>query len=171
MDTLGSVVTVHSGDHGQRHLCNATGEKQTPRKTTRFCGLRRFPHSGLRAPVPDVAGGEPLVEKILLDGGAGLLEQGAEVPEHAHIGQLVALDPLLGVHLEDRTQDVQVESLGIRMTSWGQTSCFRPPFRVTSQQVVLHQTTLGTSRASLQQELESARSSQLEPGRSQLPKA
>ena len=85
MATLGSVVTVHSGDHGQRHLCSATGEKRTPRKTTRFCGLRRFPHSGLRAPVPDVAGSEPLVEKFLLDGGAGLLEQGSEVPEHAHI--------------------------------------------------------------------------------------
>ena len=59
---------------------NARRERQT-----RFCGLRRFPHSGLRAPVPDVAGSEPLVEEFLLDGGAGLLEQGSKVPEHAHI--------------------------------------------------------------------------------------
>ena len=119
MGTLGSVATVHTGDHGWRHHCNATGEKQTSRKTTRFCGLRCFPHSGLRAPVPDVAGGEPLVEKILLDVGAGLLEQGSKVPENAHIGQL---NPKPHVDLEDRTQDAQVESLGIRMTSW----C-RPP--------------------------------------------
>ena len=39
MAALGSAITVHSGDDGKRHLCNAPEEKQTPRKTTRFCGL------------------------------------------------------------------------------------------------------------------------------------
>ena len=122
---LGSAVTVHSGDNGWRHLCNATDEEQTPRKTTRFCGRRRLPHSRLRTPVPDVAGGEPHLEQVLLDVGAGVLEQQSEVPEHAHIGQStsdVALIPLLGVDLEDGAQDAQVESLGIRMTSREQTS-------------------------------------------------
>ena len=48
-------------------------------------------------------------------GDAEFLEQRSEVPEHAHI----ELAPHLSVHLEDRTQDAQVESLGIRMTSRG----------------------------------------------------
>ena len=153
LGALGSAVTVHSGDNGRWHLCNAIDEEQTPRKTARFCGLRRFPHSGLRAPVPDVAGGEPHVEQFLLNVGAGVLEQRSEVPEHAHIGQLI---PVASVDLEDGTQDPQVESLGVRMTSWG-----RPPV---SDPIQSHFTARiatpasSTSRASLQQQLESARS-------------
>ena len=113
MAALGSAITAQSGDNSQVDPHTETDEKQKPRKTTCFCGLGPLPHSGLRAPVPDVAGGEPHLEKFLLVVDAGFLEQGPKVPEHAHVGQPVAV---LSVDLQHRTQDTQVESRGIRMT-------------------------------------------------------
>ena len=100
-----------------RHNTDITkSEHQAQRATIQVCALRHYPHSGLRAPIPDVTGGEPHLEAVLLDVEARVLVQRSEVPEHAHV-----LEPkkavLLHVQLQDSGHDFQMKALRVRMTS------------------------------------------------------
>ena len=82
----------------------------------RVCALRPCPHSGLRAPIPDVTGGEPHLEEVLLVVEARVLVQRSEVPEHAHVLHLAPSNPL-DVRLQHSGHDFQMKALRVRMTS------------------------------------------------------
>ena len=71
------------------------------------CSLRSCPYCGLRTPIPDVTGGEPLPEQLFLDIVTFGLVQGAKVPEH---GNVLRRSVHVVVHLEVRLQKVAHDS-------------------------------------------------------------
>ena len=108
-----------------RHNTDITkSEHQGQRGTIRVCALRHCPHSGLRAPIPDVAGGEPHLEEVLLVVEARVLVQRSEVPEHAHVLHPPHA-PVLDVRLQHSGHDFQMKALRVRMTSGSGRPFFR----------------------------------------------
>ena len=80
------------------------------------CSLRSCPYCGLRTPIPDVTGGEPLPEQPFLDIVTFGLVQGAKVPEHGNVLRRSVDLVLLEVPFQEAAHDGQMEFVRVGVT-------------------------------------------------------